>query len=91
MLQNNKKIEKTTPSKSIKQNSNKNLDTKQQITILTQKISKLQQHFIKNKKDRHSRRGLLKKVSRRRKLLNYLKNKNFTNYSSLIKTLQLRS
>lgn len=61
-----------------------------QIALLTGKINHLQQHFNKNKKDHHSRRGLLHMVSHRRKLLSYLKYKNNGRYISLIENLGLR-
>lgn len=90
MLQNTKKEECNSSSRIINK-KNQYLNTKNQIKNLTKKINELQQHFIKNKKDRHSRRGLLKKVSRRRKLLNYLKNQSIENYFNLIKDLKLRN
>ncbi|AMA65181.1 30S ribosomal protein S15 [Candidatus Arsenophonus lipoptenae] len=61
-----------------------------QVALLTAKINLLQNHFIKHKKDHHSRRGLLKMVSKRRKQLNYLKIKNFDSYVKLINCLELR-
>lgn len=61
-----------------------------QIALLTARINDLQIHFSKNKKDHHSRRGLLGIVSRRRKLLSYLKRKDNTRYSNLIESLGLR-
>ncbi|HEX6280458.1 MAG TPA: 30S ribosomal protein S15 [Pyrinomonadaceae bacterium] len=61
-----------------------------QIALLTQRINELTQHFKTHKKDNHSRRGLLKMVSRRRKLLDYLKRKNINEYHSIIEKLGLR-
>lgn len=61
-----------------------------QVALLTNNINKLQGHFASNKKDHHSRRGLLRMVSQRRKLLDYLKGKNAERYTSLIKRLGLR-
>lgn len=61
-----------------------------QIKILTNKINYLQKHFIFHKKDHCGRKGLLKIVSRRRKLLNYLKKISKTKYLSIIKNLSLR-
>lgn len=61
-----------------------------QIALLTAKIDNLKSHFETHKKDYHSRRGLLRIVSQRRKLLNYLKNINFTRYNNIIKILGLR-
>jgi small subunit ribosomal protein S15 len=61
-----------------------------QIAILTENIVNLTQHLREHKKDHHSRRGLLKMVGQRRKLLAYLKNKDVKRYSSLIERLGLR-
>ncbi|CUX96111.1 30S ribosomal protein S15 [Candidatus Gullanella endobia] len=61
-----------------------------QVALLTAQISHLQGHFAEHKKDHHSRRGLLRMVSRRRKLLNYLKGKDIVRYTSLIERLCLR-
>ena len=61
-----------------------------QIALLTKRINDLTQHFKLHKKDHHSRYGLLKLVSQRRKLLNYLKRKNPVEYSNIIKKLGLR-
>ena len=61
-----------------------------QIALLTQRINELTEHFKIHKKDNHSRRGLLKMVSRRRKLLDYLKRKNINEYHTIIEKLGLR-
>jgi small subunit ribosomal protein S15 len=61
-----------------------------QIALLTERIRQLTEHFQAHKKDHASRRGLLKLVGRRRKLLDYLKNKKVENYRTLIKELNLR-
>lgn len=61
-----------------------------QIAVLTERINNLDPHFKAHKQDHHSRRGLLKLVSRRRKLLDYLKRENETAYLKLIKELDLR-
>jgi small subunit ribosomal protein S15 len=61
-----------------------------QVALLTFDINKLQGHFADHKHDFHSRRGLLRKVSQRRNLLDYLKRKNVERYSALIKELGLR-
>ena len=58
-----------------------------QIALLTQRITELTEHFRTHKKDNHSRRGLLKMVSRRRKLLDYLKSKNIEQYHQIIEKL----
>ena len=59
-----------------------------QVALLTQKIESLTSHFKTHKKDNHSRRGLLMMVNKRRKLLDYLKSKNFSEYKQLISDLQ---
>ena len=64
--------------------------TEIQIGLLTDKISKLADHFKAAKKDKHSSVGLAKSVNKRKKLLNYLKKKNFTSYQKVIKQLNLR-
>ena len=64
--------------------------TEIQIGLLTDKISKLSEHFKKFKKDKHSTTGLTKSVNKRKKLLNYLKKKNTESYHNVIKQLNLR-
>ena len=61
-----------------------------QVALLTARINDLTGHFKEHKKDHHSRRGLLRMVSQRRKLLDYLKGKNVDSYRSLIERLGLR-
>ena len=61
-----------------------------QIAILTARINDLRGHFDDHKKDHHSRRGLLKMVGRRRRLLEYMKKTDVEKYHSLIKDLGLR-
>lgn len=61
-----------------------------QVALLTININKLQDHFKANGKDHHSRRGLIRMVNQRRKLLDYLKGKDVNRYSSLIGRLGLR-
>lgn len=61
-----------------------------QVALLTANIKKLQGHFEKHHKDHHSRRGLIRMVNQRRKLLDYLKRKNGSRYAELIKRLGLR-
>ena len=61
-----------------------------QIALLTQRINELTEHFKIHKKDNNSRRGLLIMVSRRRKLLDYLKRKNINEYHTVIEKLGLR-
>jgi len=61
-----------------------------QVALLTQRITQLTEHFASHKKDHHSRRGLLKLVNQRRKLLDYLKGKDLGRYQKLIADLGLR-
>lgn len=61
-----------------------------QVALLTRNIEGLQGHFKSNAKDHHSRRGLIRMVNQRRKLLDYLKRKDVARYASLIKRLGLR-
>ena len=61
-----------------------------QVALLTQRIQHLTEHFAQHKQDHHSRRGLLKLVNQRRKMLDYLKSKSLTRYQELIKKLGLR-
>ncbi|WP_386687494.1 30S ribosomal protein S15 [Lonepinella sp. MS14437] len=61
-----------------------------QIALLTEQINHLQAHFAEHKKDHHGRRGLLGMVSRRRKLLDYLKRTDLAKYQDIIARLGLR-
>ena len=61
-----------------------------QVAILTERITNLTDHFKTNKKDNHSRRGLLTMVATRRKLLDYVKRKDESRYQDLIKELGIR-
>ena len=61
-----------------------------QIALLTERIDYLNDHFKMHKKDHHSRRGLLKMVSRRRRLLDYVRKKDEDRYKTLIKRLGIR-
>lgn len=61
-----------------------------QVALLTSRINDLTPHFKEHKKDHHSRRGLLRLVNQRRKLLDYLKKKDLARYQDLIKRLGLR-
>ena len=61
-----------------------------QIALLSERINQLSDHFKDHKKDHHSRRGLLKMVGKRRRLLDYLKSKDIERYRDLIKRLNLR-
>jgi small subunit ribosomal protein S15 len=61
-----------------------------QVAILSERITYLTDHFKSHAKDHHSRRGLIKLVGQRRRLLNYLKNKDIDRYRTLIEQLGLR-
>ncbi len=64
--------------------------TEVQVAILTEQINHLTEHLIKNKKDSHSKHGLLRMVGKRRSLLNYLKDHDIEKYRKLIEQLNLR-
>ena len=64
--------------------------TKVQVALLSERINSLMDHFNLHKKDHHSRRGLLMMVNKRRKLLDYLKKKDISQYQQLISKLGLR-
>jgi small subunit ribosomal protein S15 len=64
--------------------------TEVQVALITDRINELNQHFAKFSKDHHSRRGLLKLVGQRRRLLNYLKGSDSKRYNQLIQSLELR-
>ncbi|MBK0400366.1 30S ribosomal protein S15 [Limibaculum sp. M0105] len=77
----------------IKEYATKESDTgspEVQVAILTERISNLTEHFKTHAKDKHSRRGLLKLVSQRRKLLDYVKGKDEARYRDLIGRLGIR-
>ena len=61
-----------------------------QIALLTERINGLSDHFKTHKKDNHSRRGLLKMVSKRRQLLDYVKSRDEARYQKIIERLELR-
>lgn len=61
-----------------------------QVALLTKNLAELQDHFKSHKKDHHSRRGLLRMVSRRRKLLDYLKRKDEKRYVAIVERLGIR-
>ena len=61
-----------------------------QIALLTYRIADLQPHFQANKKDHHSRRGLLRMVAQRRRLLDYLKSSDHGRYLAIVEKLKLR-
>jgi len=77
----------------IKENAIHDLDTgspEVQIALLTNRIAYLTEHFQVHKKDHHSRRGLINMVSRRRKLLDYLKSSDVARYQAIVKKMGLR-
>ena len=61
-----------------------------QVALLSERINYLTEHFKTHKKDHHSRRGLLKMVGQRRRLLNYLQARDLERYRALVKELELR-
>lgn len=80
-------------SKIIEDNKRADDDTgspEVQVALLTANIDKLQNHFANHKQDHHSRRGLIRMVNQRRKLLDYLKSKDASRYAALIQKLGLR-
>jgi small subunit ribosomal protein S15 len=77
----------------IKENAQGKSDTgspEVQVAILSERIANLTEHFKTHKKDNHSRQGLLKMVSQRRRLLDYLKDRDVRRYNALIERLNLR-
>jgi small subunit ribosomal protein S15 len=84
------KDKKETIIKDYKINDKDTGSVQVQIALLTERINNLTQHFKSHKKDHHSRRGLLRMVSQRRKLLSYLKKNSPEEYNSLIDKLELR-
>ena len=86
-------ITKELKTKVISEFANSKEDTgspEVQVAILTNRITTLTSHIKTHKKDNHSRRGLLKMVSRRRKLLDYVKSKDEDRYKSIIERLGIR-
>ena len=86
-------IDKKTKQDLIKKFAKKENDTgspEVQVAILTTRITNLSEHFKTHKKDNHSRRGLLKLVSQRRKILDYVKSKDENRYKTLIEQLGIR-
>ena len=74
----------------FKQNEKDTGSADYQVALLTQRINHLTEHLKANKKDHSSRRGLLRLVSRRRKLLDYVKRESDERYQALLKGLELR-
>jgi len=85
MQKNNKKI-----IDSLKLNSKDVGSSEVQIGLLSEKINNLTNHFKKNKNDKHSTRGLLFAVNRRKQLLEYLKSNNSESYKNILTKLKLR-
>jgi small subunit ribosomal protein S15 len=86
-------IDTKTKQDLIKKFARKDNDTgspEVQVAILTTRITNLSEHFKTHKKDSHSRRGLLKLVSQRRKILDYVKSKDESRYKTLIEQLGIR-
>ena len=86
-------IDTKTKQDLIKKFARKDNDTgspEVQVAILTTRITNLSEHFKTHKKDNHSRRGLLKLVSQRRKILDYVKSKDESRYKALIEQLGIR-
>jgi small subunit ribosomal protein S15 len=88
MALNAKQKERVT--KEVKRHEKDSGSPEYQIALFTERIKKLTAHLKKNKKDFHSRRGLLKMVSKRRKLMSYLRGSNEKAYKKLIKKLGLK-
>ncbi len=81
---------KTDVIKQFKQSDNDCGSPEVQVALLTQRIRHLTEHFGVHKKDKHSRRGLMKMVNKRRRLLDYLKSNSVKRYQALVKQLELR-
>ena len=87
-------IDKEKKTELIEQYSRSKTDTgspEVQIAILTQRIENLTEHFQSHNKDNHSKTGLLRIVSDRKKLLTYLKRKDLSTYEKLVKDLKIRN
>ena len=84
------KEKKTDIIKNFKMNEKDTGSPSVQIALLTERINSLSSHFKTHKRDHHSRQGLLRMVSIRRRLLDYLKRKNVKEYQDLLKKLDLR-
>ena len=82
--------EKSEVIKSFQINDNDSGSPEVQVALITSRLNYLQEHFNKHGKDHHSRRGLLKLVGKRRRLLDYLKSRNIQGYRDLIQKLGIR-
>ena len=83
-------FDKTPTVQKYRASDNDTGSTRVQVAILTHRIKYLDDHFRTHKKDHHSRRGMLKMVGRRRRLLNYLKRTDVEGYRQLMQELGLR-
>ena len=83
-------FEKSTALAKYKAHETDTGSTKVQVAILTERINYLTDHFRAHKKDHHGRRGLLKMVGKRRRLLDYLKRTDMSGYRQIIQDLGLR-
>ena len=83
-------VEKTTLIKRFQQHDHDTGSAPVQVAILTERINHLSEHFKTHKKDVHSREGLLMMISRRRKLLEYLKRDDESSYRQVLEALSLR-
>ena len=83
-------IEKSAVMQDYQRAANDTGSPEVQVALLTARINHLTPHFVQHKKDHHSRRGLLRLVNQRRKLLDYLKAKDSERYKTLIERLGLR-
>ena len=84
------KRQKANTMKALKRHDSDTGSPEVQIAVLTRRIEELTAHLMKNKKDKHSRRGLMKLVSNRRAHLKYLKRKNLKRYREVLKELGLK-
>lgn len=83
-------VRKKTTIEQYKQHSSDTGSPEVQVALMSERIAHLTEHFKTHAKDHHGRRGLLRLVSRRRSLLDYLKGKDFARYKKLIQDLGLR-
>ena len=83
-------FEKTSVIEKFRTSENDTGSSKVQVAVLTERINYLTDHFRTHKKDHHGRRGLLKMVGKRRRLLNYIKRTDVEGYRQLVQDLGLR-
>jgi small subunit ribosomal protein S15 len=89
-LRRNMAFEKGTAVQKYRTHENDSGSTRVQVALLTERINYLTDHFRAHKKDHHGRRGLLKMVGKRRRLLNYLKRTDVDGYRQIVQELGLR-